>query len=66
MINYGTSIMYSALMGKDKVERRKAMKVSEVAKESSQQDLPTSKNSLVLVISCSDDIEIPFVQYRFK
>lgn len=41
--------------------------MSEVAKEASQKDIPLSRRSLVFVITCSDDdMDIPFIQYRFR
>uniref|UniRef100_A0A1X7VSA6 E1 ubiquitin-activating enzyme n=1 Tax=Amphimedon queenslandica TaxID=400682 RepID=A0A1X7VSA6_AMPQE len=68
MINFENAIMYSVMMNKEKVERRKTMAVSEVAKEASQKDLPPSQRSMVIVISISNDDfdEIPFVRYHYK
>jgi len=71
MISAGVSMLYSFFMTKDKVQERLPMKVSKLIETVSKQALPPNKSYLVMEICCDrvsddEDVDVPYVRYKFK
>lgn len=70
MLSYDVAILYSFFMQPAKVEERKKMPLSEVAKVASKKDILPHVKNLVLEICCSDtegeDVEVPYIKYNFR
>lgn len=71
MISSGVSMLYSFFMGKDKLTERLPMKVSKLIENVSKQPLPANKKYLVMEVCCNrisddEDVDVPYVRYKFK
>ena len=69
MISFGVSILYSFFTNRKKLEERFPMTMSALVQEISKVDC-SHKNYFVFELCCSDadgeDVEVPFVRYRFR
>jgi len=71
MISSGVSMLYSFFMAKDKLQERLPMKVSKLIETVSKQPLPENKSYLVMEVCCNrisddEDVDVPYVRYKFK
>lgn len=70
MISQGVCMLYSFFMPPAKMKERLAMKVSEAVEKISKKRIKPYVKALVLELCCNDkegeDVEVPYVRYRFR
>ena len=71
MLSHGVSILYSFFANKKKVEERKAMKMSEVITSITKKEFPPNQLFIVLEVIATElesgeDVELPYVKFRFR
>jgi ubiquitin-activating enzyme E1 len=71
MLSHGVSILYSFFANKKKVEERKAMKMSEVITSITNKEFPPNQLFIILEVIANDkdtddEVELPYVKFRFR
>jgi ubiquitin-activating enzyme E1 len=71
MLSHGVSILYSFFANKKKVEERKAMRMSEVITSITKKEFPPNQLFITLELIANDldtdeEVEIPYVKFRFR
>jgi len=71
MLSHGVSILYSFFANKKKVAERKAMKMSDVITSITKKEFPPNQLFIVLEVIANDletdeEVEIPYVKFRFR
>ncbi len=71
MISHGVSILFSFFANPKKLEERKKMKMSEVVTSITKKEFPPNQLFIILEIIANDietdeEVELPYVKYRFR
>lgn len=71
MISHGVSILFSFFANKKKVEERKKMKMSEVVQSITKKEFPSNQLFITFEIIANDldtddEVELPYVRFRFR
>lgn len=71
MLSYGVSILYSFFANKKKIEERKKMKMSEVCTSITKKEFPPNQLFIILEVIANDvdtddEVEIPYIKFRFR
>ena len=71
MLSHGVSILYSFFANKKKVEERKKMTMSQVITSITKKEFPPNQLFIVMEVIANDldtdeEVEIPYVKFRFR
>ena len=71
MLSHGVSILYSFFANKQKVEERKAMKMTDVITSITKKEFPPNQLFITLEVIANnketdEEVELPYVRFRFR
>ena len=71
MLSQGVSILFSFFANRKKVEERKKMRMSEVVRSVSKKEFPPNQLFIIFELIANDidtdeEVEIPYVKFRFR